>query len=49
MSSESKRNTNLDCKVCGNGPIGEFQLTFLGEYTRFENFIAEDYGLGDYR
>ncbi len=32
-----------------NGPIGEFQLTFLGEYTRFENFIAEDYGLGDYR
>ena len=32
-----------------NGPIGELHLTFLGEYTRFENLIAEDYGLGDYR
>ena len=32
-----------------NGPIGEFHLTFLGEYTRFENLIAEDYGLGEYR
>ncbi len=25
-----------------NGPIGEIQLTFLGEYTRFENLVAED-------
>jgi replicative DNA helicase len=25
-----------------NGPIGDLQLTFLGEYTRFENLIAED-------
>ena len=32
-----------------NGPIGNLHLTFLGEYTRFENLIAEDYGLGDYR
>lgn len=32
-----------------NGPIGDFHLTFLGEYTRFENLIAEDYGFGDYR
>ncbi|MCH6573046.1 MAG: replicative DNA helicase [Proteobacteria bacterium] len=32
-----------------NGPIGDLHLTFLGEYTRFENLIAEDYGLGDYR
>ena len=31
-----------------NGPIGDLHLTFLGEYTRFENLIAEDYGLGDY-
>ena len=31
-----------------NGPIGDFHLTFLGEYTRFENLIAEDYGLGEY-
>jgi replicative DNA helicase len=29
-----------------NGPIGEVQLTFLGEYTRFENLVAETYGEG---
>jgi replicative DNA helicase len=31
-----------------NGPIGEFHLTFLGEYTKFENLIAEAYGEGVY-
>jgi replicative DNA helicase len=29
-----------------NGPIGEFQLTFLGEFTKFENLVAEAYGEG---
>ena len=29
-----------------NGPIGEFHLTFLGEFTRFENLVAEAYGEG---
>jgi len=29
-----------------NGPTGEVQLTFLGEYTRFENLVAESYGEG---
>ena len=29
-----------------NGPIGEFTLTFLGEFTKFENYVAEDYGGG---
>ncbi len=29
-----------------NGPTGEIQLTFLGEYTRFENLVAESYGEG---
>ncbi len=24
-----------------NGPTGEFQLTFLGQYTKFENFVPE--------
>ena len=24
-----------------NGPTGTVRLTFLGEYTRFENFISE--------
>ena len=35
-----------------NGPIGTLYLTFLGQYTKFENFIAsaygEEYGAGNY-
>jgi replicative DNA helicase len=31
-----------------NGPVGEFHLTFLGEYTKFENLVAEAYGSGIY-
>ncbi|HUF73488.1 MAG TPA: replicative DNA helicase [Gammaproteobacteria bacterium] len=31
-----------------NGPIGEFHLTFLGEFTKFENLVASDYGEGLY-
>jgi replicative DNA helicase len=29
-----------------NGPIGDFPLTFRGEFTRFENYVAEQYGDG---
>ena len=29
-----------------NGPVGEFRLTFLGEFTRFENLVDEAYGEG---
>jgi replicative DNA helicase len=29
-----------------NGPIGEVHLTFMGEFTRFENLVAESYGEG---
>jgi replicative DNA helicase len=29
-----------------NGPVGDFRLTFLGEYTKFENLVAEAYGEG---
>lgn len=29
-----------------NGPVGEFHLTFLGEFTKFENLVAEAYGDG---
>lgn len=29
-----------------NGPTGEFHLTFLGEFTKFENLVAEAYGEG---
>lgn len=28
------------------GPIGTVRLTFLGEYTRFENFAEDIYGGG---
>ena len=31
-----------------NGPVGEFHRTFLGEFTKFENLVAEDYGQGIY-
>ncbi|MGZ8219160.1 replicative DNA helicase [Methylomagnum sp.] len=26
-----------------NGPIGDVRLTFLGQYTKFENFISDSY------
>lgn len=32
-----------------NGPTGEVHLTFLGEYTRFENLASESYGEGAFR
>lgn len=31
-----------------NGPIGTTRLTFLGQYTRFENFAPGSYGGGEY-
>lgn len=31
-----------------NGPIGTVRLTFLGKYTRFENFAPDSYTDGDY-
>ncbi len=31
-----------------NGPLGTVRLTFLGQYTRFENFAGNQYGTGDY-
>jgi replicative DNA helicase len=29
-----------------NGPIGKVKLTFLSQYTRFENFASESFGGG---
>jgi replicative DNA helicase len=29
-----------------NGPVGDFRLTFLGQFTKFENLVAEAYGEG---
>ena len=31
-----------------NGPIGDFPLTFVGRYTKFENWVPETYGNEDY-
>jgi len=31
-----------------NGPLGTTRLTFLGQYTRFENFAGDPYGNEDY-
>ena len=31
-----------------NGPIGMSRLSFLGEYTRFENYFPDAYGGGDF-
>ncbi len=31
-----------------NGPLGTTRLTFLGQYTRFENFVGDAYGHEDY-
>lgn len=31
-----------------NGPLGTVRLTFLGQYTRFENFAGAPYDSGDY-
>ena len=31
-----------------NGPLGTVRLTFLGQYTRFENFAGSPYNSGDY-
>lgn len=32
-----------------NGPIGVVRLVFLGQYTRFENFVAEFSGQGNWQ
>ena len=31
-----------------NGPIGDVHLTFLGEYTKFENYMPDAYGAGPF-
>lgn len=31
-----------------NGPIGDFTLTFVGRYTKFENYVPESYNGEDY-
>jgi replicative DNA helicase len=46
--SDSKGTAEIIIGKQRNGPIGTIRLTFLGQYTRFENFISDHYGDGGY-
>ena len=48
--SETPRKgiANINIGKQRNGPIGKFNLTFLGEFTKFETLVAEAYGEGVY-
>ncbi|MDX1433172.1 MAG: replicative DNA helicase [Gammaproteobacteria bacterium] len=47
-NSEHKGKAEIIIGKQRNGPIGKVTLTFLGQHTRFENFIADDYSGGYY-
>ncbi len=42
--SNDKGTAEIIIRKQRNGPIGTVRLSFLGQYTRFENFAHEDYG-----
>jgi replicative DNA helicase len=42
-NSEAKGQAEIIIGKQRNGPIGKVRLTFLGEYTRFENFANNVY------
>ena len=42
-NTESKGQAEIIIGKQRNGPIGKVRLTFLGEYTRFENFAHDAY------
>ena len=46
--SPHKGSAEIIIRKQRNGPIGDFRLTFLGQYTRFENYasqhVGDDYG-----
>jgi len=46
--SQDKGTAEIIVSKQRNGPIGTVRLTFLGQYTRFENFTPDSYGDGDY-
>lgn len=41
--SEAKGTAEIIIGKQRNGPIGSIRLTFLGRYTRFENYAGDDY------
>lgn len=46
--SKSKGIAEIIIAKQRNGPIGDFPLAFLGEYTRFDNLVDEAYGDGPF-
>ena len=42
--SEAKGTAEIIIGKQRNGPIGSIRLTFLGRYTRFENYAGDEYG-----
>ena len=47
-NSEHKGKAEIIIGKQRNGPIGKVVLTFLGQHTRFENFIPDDFSGGYY-
>lgn len=47
--SEAAGTAEIIIRKQRNGPIGTVRLAFLGRYTRFENFAAEDFGADQYK
>ena len=45
--SQNKGIAEIIIRKQRNGPIGDFRLTFLGQYTRFENYASAQSGYGD--
>lgn len=45
--SPHKGSAEIIIRKQRNGPIGDFRLTFLGQYTRFENHAANHAGYDD--
>jgi replicative DNA helicase len=46
--SEHKGTAEIIIAKQRNGPIGDVTLTFLGQYTKFENYIPEIYSSGSF-
>ena len=42
--SSDKGTAEIIIRKQRNGPIGTVRLSFLGQYTRFENLAYDDYG-----
>ena len=47
-NSEHKGKAEIIIGKQRNGPIGKVMLTFLGQHTRFENYIPDDFSGGYY-